>query len=250
MIFILFINNNKEVIMNFNFSKNPEYSLNKSITNELINLYGILTKFLVTEKINKDDVVFGDYTHLKSDSSKIYDIYMMPETSETFDSSGYNFSDFGLVNLDNINLFISRQSVEIIYGSDFDDSIGLNDVLGNLIVLPNNKIMEITNIELMVPGVNNLFTNDDVKSAYKLSCKPYANKLIQELDSVDISINEEVSYDTLDNYFQELLDVSTEQDHEVEVKESVTVIEKVLGVDTKIQKPVVSKFEDDVFGAF
>lgn len=68
--------------MNFNYSKHPEYQLHTSLIEEAIKLYGILVKFLVTEKINKDDSVFGDYSHLKSDNSKIYDIYMLPDNTE------------------------------------------------------------------------------------------------------------------------------------------------------------------------
>ena len=51
--------------MNFNFSQKPDYQLNTSLTEEMINLYGVLTKFLVIEQINKDDAVFGDYSHMK-----------------------------------------------------------------------------------------------------------------------------------------------------------------------------------------
>ena len=42
--------------MNFNFSQHPEYILHKSLTKEVIDLYGIKIKFLITEKINEDKV--------------------------------------------------------------------------------------------------------------------------------------------------------------------------------------------------
>lgn len=241
--------------MNFNFSQQPEYSLNSSLTHEVINLYGVLTKFLVVQKINNDDIVFGDYSHIKTDNSKIFDVYMMPENSDEFDSSGYNFSGFGLVNLDSINLFVSRMSVENIFGSNIDLTNGIGGIIGNLIILPNNKIMEITDVEFMTPGVNNLFSYKDAKSAYKLTCKTYNNKLIQELNNSDISVskddNEEViPYETLDNYFNELIGEKTEQDNEAQNVNQVNTVIRTGNVDIKVSKPIIDRSEEDVFGAF
>jgi hypothetical protein len=237
--------------MNFNFSKGPEYQLNVTLTNELINLYGISTKFLVTEKINKDDLVFGDYTHLKTNSSSIFNVNVMPENSESYDSQGINFSSFGMINLDTINLFISRASIETIFGNNIDGTNGFNGIIGNLIVLPNNKIVEITDVEFMVPGINNLYTNNDVKSVYKLFCKAYNNKLIQELDHVDISIDPSVPYETLDNYFQELIDINQNIVTSTEVTPSVNVVQTdSSGNQTEVLKPIIDKSEEDVFGAF
>ena len=78
--------------MNFNSSSTPDYALNTSLIEEVISLYGVLTKFLITTKINEDPTVFGDYSHLKSDNAKIYDIYMMPENSEEWDMGDYSFN--------------------------------------------------------------------------------------------------------------------------------------------------------------
>lgn len=227
--------------MNFNFSKKSEYTLNTSLAEEMINLYGVSVKFLVTEKINRDDFVFGDYSHLKTDSDKIYEMFMLPENSEDWDSSGYNLSQFGLTNFDNVSLFVAKSSFE-----DVDMKI----ITGNLLVFPNNKVMEITNTELTVPGVNNLFTYNDAKSVYKLTCKPYDFKLINELDSVDISVEEDVSYDTLDNYFNELVSTKNSQDSESEIVASVQTVEKLDGPDSKVQKPIIDNTEDSVFGGF
>lgn len=228
--------------MNFNFSKQPEYALNTSLTQEMINLYGVLTKFLITEKINEDVNVFGDYSHMKSDSNKIYDIYMLPETTEDWDPSGNGgFSQFGLINDEMISLFASYSNFEAM-GADLDY------ITGNLIVLPNNKIMEVVDTSYEVPGVNNLFVYDDTKSVVRLTCKPYDNKLIQELDSVDIDYDNDpqAPYTTLDTYFQELIDDATAQDTEAEVTPQVTVNQN----NVKVQKPIIDKSEDDVFGSF
>jgi len=233
--------------MNFNFTGQPEYQLNTSLAEELINLYGVLTKFLLTEKINRDDVVFGDYSHMKSDNSKIYDIYMLPETTEDWDNET-NFSQFGLVNFETINLFVAKSSFDPI--PDIVDDEGF-DPVGCLVILPNNKIMEITDQSITVPGVNNLFTHNDAKSVYKLTCKPYDVSLINELDNVDISVDPVTPYETLDTYFQELIDERTEQDVEAEVTPSVVTVNKTGGLsDEKVVRPIVDKTEDDVFGEF
>jgi len=236
--------------MNFNISENPEYTLNTSLIDEVINLYGVLTKFMVVEKINRDDLVFGDYSHLKSDSNKIYDIYMLPEISEDWDSTGESFTGFGLMNFENIQLFVS---VANIVDAVPDVANGLAGLTGNLIVLPNNKIMEITDSIWEVPGINNLFTYKDTKSVIKLTCKPYDNKLIQELDQLDLQVETSiptVPYETLDVYFQELIDQNTVQDTATEVTPSVPAVTKTGGIDTPVTKPIVDKTENSPFGEF
>jgi len=225
--------------MNFNFSSQPEYELNTSLTQEMINLYGILVKFLVTEKINEDSTVFGDYSHLKSDSNKVYDIYMLPEESEDWEQMDQSFSQFGIVNTENINLFASYQQF-VDMGTDADI------ITGNLVVMPNNKVMEIVDTSYEVPGINNLFVNPDQKSVIKLTCKPYDAKLIHEVDNVDISVEADVPYETLDTYFQELIDDAVEQDVEAEVTPQVTTNVN----NEKVQKPIVDRSEDSVFGDF
>jgi hypothetical protein len=232
--------------VNFNFSSQPEYDLNTSMITEVINLYGVLTKFLVTEKINKDDNVFGDYSHLKSDSSKIYDIYMLPETSEDWDTSANAFSSFGLSNFENITMFAAKADFDPISTDDPD----FKYIIGNLILLPNNKLMEITDADVTTPGINNLFTYDNAKSVITLTCRPYEFKLINEVDSVDVSIDPVVPHETLDVYFQELIDNSQVQDEEAEVTPQVQTVTKTGSLDTKVQRPIIDRSEDDVFGSF
>ncbi len=232
--------------MNFNISKQPEYQLNTSLIEEVIRLYGVLVKFLVTEKINEDQTVFGDYSHMKSDNNKIYDIYMLPETSEDWDSGGFGMSNFGLMSLENITLFAAKSAFDTVPDSIEDQ----HEILGNLIVLPNNRVMEITNVEATTPGVNNLFTYNDAKSIYKLTCKPHDFKLINELDTVDIAIDPTVPYETLDVYFQELIGDKVQVDNATNVTPEVTTIDKTTVFDTKVKKPIVDRSEDDVFGGF
>ena len=238
--------------MNFNFSEQPEYSLNTSLTDEMINLYGILAKFLVTTKINRDDTVFGDYSHMQTSSAGIYEVYVLPENTEEWDSTAYDFNDFGLVNSDNINIFVMKTSFDQVPEVADPNTNDMANVVGNLLVFPNNKIMEITNIDWMVPGINNLFSHNDVKSVYKLACKPYDVKLINELDPVDVDYQNDPAapYNTLDSYFTELINQATTQDTSVEVTPSVTTVVKGTGVDTTVTKPIVDKSEDAVWGKY
>lgn len=231
--------------MNFNFSGESEYDLNTSLLEEMIELYGVLTKFLITEKINHDPEVFGDYSHMKSNSADIFEMYMLPEISEDWNQTAYGFQNSYFNTFENINLFVAKSNFE---ESNMDE---LSEIVGNLIVLPNNKIMEITNAEITVPGVNNLFTENDAKSVYMLSCRPYENKLINELDNVDISVDESgAEYTTLDTYFQELIDDAAALDTETEVTPQVSTVIKTGSIDTKVDKPIIDSTEDDVFGHF
>ena len=163
---------------NFNYSRRVEYNLQESLIKEYITHYGILVKFIKTEKINRDDVVFGDFSHMKSNLKDIFDMYMLPENSEGFDSS-YMFNDLGLFSFDNINLFVMKTDID-------KTGLDVSTVVSNLVILPNNKIMEITSVDWQVPGLNNLYTQDDIKSVYKLSLVPYDNKLTDEIKSKDV----------------------------------------------------------------
>lgn len=231
---------------NYNIDEAPEYDLNADLIDECINLYGVPTKFLVVQKLNSDDTVFGDYSSIKTDGTKIFSVYMMPENSDSWDSGGYNFSDFGMLNNDNTTVFVSKNSVQNIITLDF------KELYGNLVVMPNNKIMEVTDVQFEVPGVNNLFTYSNAKSVYKLTLKPYAVKLTDEINRTDISVDPLEDYSTLDNYFDELLDRKVAQDTEMEIIPAVDTIKKEFGIeiDTVQRKPRVSQVEDSVFGEF
>lgn len=228
--------------MNFNFSNKNEYTLNTSLTFEMINLYGIGVKYIITEKVNLDLSVFGDYSHLKTNNSDIFEVNMLPEFSEDWESAEYAFTNFGLMNYENMNLFVSVQALT-----------GISDIskmVGDLIVFPNNKIMEITHADLTTPGINNLFTYKDSKSVIKLSCKPYSFKLIEELNTDDISIESDESYESLENYFSELIEENTDQDIAAETTPTVDTVERGDEEDSIVKKPIVDKTESDVWGKF
>lgn len=229
---------------NYNTNNNPEYDLYTDLIDETINLYGVPVKFLVTIKLNSDDTVFGDYSSIKTDNSKVFEIYAMPENPESWDSAGYNFSEFGMLNLDNVSVFISKNTVETIMQLDF------KALYNNLVVMPNNKIMEVTDVQFEVPGINNLFTFKNAKSVYKLTLKPYAVKMTDEIDTKDISIEDGEDYNTLNNYFEELLGRKESLKEDMEINPSIDTIIKHNDVDEVKIKPRIDKTVDSVFGEF
>ena len=223
--------------MNFNFDHSPEYSLNTSLTEELIKLYGIHCKFLVTEKINMDSVVFGDFSHYKTNNADTIDMFMLPENTDEWENSGMDMS-FGLMEFNNISLFVPR-SVII-------NAVPENQIVGNLIVLPSGKIIEITNFDLTTPGINNQFTSDVMKSAFKITCKPYDSSRGDEVDRKDDEQEE------LDDLLGTLDQLKFGQDTDASEEKITAVIPGtgVNGVDEIVQKPTVSKEETDVWGKF
>lgn len=236
---------------NFNFNTAPEYDLNASLIDEVINLYGINVKFLKVQHINVDEIVFKDFGAIKTNENSIFNVFMMPENSEGWDNGGYSFSQFGMIDMNNINLFCSKNSFETM-------SIDIKNVIGNLVITPNNKIFEITNCEFTVPGMNNLFTYNNQKSVYKLTLIPYNVKIQDELDEVQIMHQDtadlgKTSYDTLDKYFDELLSTKQKQDSESEILDSVKTVQKtgsLIQEDIIINKPIIDRTEDDIFGNF
>lgn len=224
--------------MNFNFSRKPDYQLHTSMIEELIRLYGVNLKLLIVERVNLDDTIFGDWTHLKSNADDIFDIMALPETSESFDIQNYQFSEFGFNLFENCSLFVAK--------SEFDKcNLELKKIIGNLVVFPNGKVHEITDVDWQTPGINNLFTYEDQKSVYKISTKPYEFKLNSEISNehlkteydpevtqftkdLDTIFSDELpkdfektehqdNFDKLDNYFNELIDIKNDQKTEVEI---------------------------------
>lgn len=223
----------------FNFSRAPEYSLNSSMIKEVINLYGVKIKFLKTNKINHDATIFKDFSHLEGHD--VFELNALPENSEAFDTANIALQDFGLLNFDNVSLFVHQDS--------FKGVCQYNEIVGNIVVLPSNKVMEIVNTEEQVPGINNLFTYDDAKSVYKLTCKPYDFKSMDELQNLEYTEDKDQEeleplreYDALDEYFSEILKDTEERRQEAEVLPTVQTSDG--------KKPMVNKDEDDVWGQF
>lgn len=236
--------------MNLNFYNSPEYDLNKSLITEMISMYGVQVKFVKVKKIN-EDLVFKDYQHLVADKNDIIEMYALPENSDSFDSNGYQFSSFGFTDLNNLSVFISVES--------FGD-IQFKDILGNLIVLPSNKILEITDVTFQVPGINNDYVNNNSRTVYKLTLAPYEFKLTDNLSDIQKTKGDYSPLDSspksLDDYFSELMKDKSELETELEVKDSQTVSKETNLVD-EFERPIDEKVKsqknvttDDVWGSF
>lgn len=247
--------------MNFNFFKSPTYNLNSHLIEEVISLYGIDVKFLLVEFINKDETIFKDFQHIKTDKKKVFDMKALPENTESFDNTNYAFADFGFLDFDNITLFIHVSQFNKI-------NVEMNKIIGNIIVLPSNKVMEITDLQFMVPGINNAFTEDNDKSVYRIVCKPYEFKNIDEINHEHIKYSEKRTeemipdtilnnYDALDDYFSEILKDDKKREHEVEVQPAKQQVQETEEVDEmgrnkqiKVDKPMFINDEKDIWGQF
>lgn len=266
--------------MSFNFSHKNEYSLHNSMIRECIKLYGFNVKLVKTEKLNSDKEVFGDWSSVKTNNTDVFDINMLPENSEAFDNSEYNFGDFGFLSQDTCNAFVSAEDCLKL---GFDS----NSLMSCLIVLPSNKVMEITNVDIQSPHINNLWAYSDAKCVFKLSLNTYNFKLHDEIEHKDVvntlevntnnicDLPDEVSTeidntDTLDNYFEHLIKQKNDQDYEADVRPAVTVVKKSEysdeiddmnssrtvknsrnkdpSIDDTIKSAIVNKSELDPFG--
>lgn len=204
--------------INFNFSHSNEYVLNIDLIDEFIHLYGIETRLLITEKKNIDVSVFGDWSSIKTNNENIFDIHLYPENADSFEKGGYEFNDFGFNSFDSFNGFIS--SIE---ASKYN--LTIKKLLGSLVVLPSNKVLEITNVEHQNPSINNLWSYSDQKSCFKLSLRTYEFKLHDEIEkgsninSLEVEDTEEdISFDSLDGYFETLLKEKEKIEYEAETK--------------------------------
>lgn len=256
--------------MNFNFAKEPEHDLNSSLVDELISLYGIKIKLIIVERVNEDKTVFGDFSHLLSDRSRTFEIFALPENMEDFNKDEFRFTQFGLDNFDTLDLFIHKSSIESIpgvrhntlnnvaYSRELESNISNIDyrVIGNLIVLPSGKIMEVTDQSTTTPGINNMFVYKNQKTVYKLTCVQYKPQLVDELDALDRStigsdvdeVSSMIPNLNLEKYFDELSLERDDQDFEAEVHElSNTVVlddtDIILPIDTKIKNTIIDDSE-------
>lgn len=246
--------------MNFNFSHKNDYNLNKKLIDELIRSYGIECKLLIVEKNHVDPEVFGDWDSIRTDDARVHIIHLLPENADDMDRQ-YPFSDFGFNTFDTISTFLSAYEYEL-------NKLDIKTLLSSLIVFPSNKVLEITDVQHQVPGINHLWSYADEKSAYKLTLRTYEFRLHDEtngnlmsttelgnefstefgcpdLDKIEDEIQEETeNYDVLNGYFDKLLKDSKDIEYESEIKESTTVREG----NSSDKKPVVINNEKDPFG--
>lgn len=245
---------------NLNFTHKNEYSLHNNIISEAISLYGVQCKLIITFKQNIDFTVFGDWSNIKTNGLNIFDIDVLPADQSDIERQEYQFTEFGLNYLYSNEVFISSKSLAKL-------GINLEALYSALIVFPSNQVMEITDVDFKVPGVNNLWAYTDLKSVIKLTLNSYQFKLhddIQDKDLVNtlevegdspekIEENIEISdenFKVLDNYFESILNTKTDQDIESEVRDVTVDVDKDIKEDKDdgVLRPIVDNSEQDPFG--
>ena len=193
--------------MNFNYSTddthNNEYDLFRSTTAEMINLYGIQIKYLITEKIQQD-TIFGEHHSIKINNENVFEFFAKPEETENWGGESDIFSKFGLQNLDTMNIFVGRTDMEKIHPEivNREGKVTIEKLPhGNLVVFDSNKIMEVTDMKLTSDlfGNNNIFDSNLTKNVYKLTLKSYIANRDDYTDASDINNSDEVEYDDFGN---------------------------------------------------
>lgn len=151
-------------------NKQNDYDLYNSITSELIDMYGVTVDYLKVEGQEVDHIL-NEYTHKKVDNLNTHSMNIMPENAAGFDEGSEDIlGKFGFMSQISINFFVSSNNMEIVYDGDTN----IPHAVGDLIILPSKKVLEITNIDINVAGVNNMFLHQNTKNVYLIKCKPYA----------------------------------------------------------------------------
>lgn len=251
-------NNIKFNFSNYNYQNN-EYDLFGNQTEEVIRLYGIPGNLIL--KTQEFDNVFGNYKDL---SDFIFDkqleqIYFLPENTEGFEGNNSLYSQFGLLTDLTINLFVSCKSIP---------NLESKDLVGSIIVLPSNKVLEITEVELSVPGANNMFLFNRIKNCFKLFCKSY-NFNIKNYENVtklkapetsqdllDENNNKKLKedFDRLDKYFDELCSKEIPEIPDIsEIPDNSKPKINNLNINNRNklkENSVIDKSKEDVFNGF
>lgn len=184
-------------MLNFNLPKR-EYDLNTHLIDELINLYGTEVKILMNDKITDfgthedlipQNMVFQNFKALKSSGYEFPVRILIQETDGFPNGMHLAFGQFGIMNEDTLQAIISKKSLKFL---EENGTIHPKHLISNSIVFPNGKVMEITNCQIHVPGMNNGFVLSNIASCYMLSLKS------AHMDATPVLANPEI-YDTLDN---------------------------------------------------
>ena len=218
--------------MNLNIPLN-EYQLNATLADEVIRIYGVPLKLILSEKINEDSV-FGDFSHLKVDNTSIFEIYGFPDNADEYEAGEALSSNFGFMGETNVDIYISKFSFDKIFKQNSDKNIELDKIVNSLIVLPSQKVLEITDLKVETPSINNLFMFYNLKNCYRLKCRSYHFKEQDELSSDMFNSNstnddylDTNELKTLESYFDELTNIKEEQD--LETKEYMENPDPVFG---------------------
>ncbi len=213
---------------NLNTSRKPEYKLNEHLIDENISIYGFQVMYLYSERINEDNLVFKDFSHMKVQQGVAQQITIMPEDASNWGGEDV-FNSFGFYNNQNIMAFISKKSLLALYPNFYTDKGARSKIINSLLIAPSGTILEITDIDQFSEGINNLWSYADDASSYKLTMKVYdlnisddGVKDIKEtikLEETQIfEHDEKVDTADIDDFFNALGDIKVEQDTEGDKK--------------------------------
>ena len=237
--------------MNFNFSTddthNNEYELFRSTSEEMINLYGIKIRYLITKKVNLDHI-FGEHSHIKisNDDENIFTLFAKPETTDTWGGDGDLFSKFGLQSLDTISLYVSRTDMERIHPeiANREGKASISNLPhGNLIIFESNKIMEVTDLKLQSSefGNNNIYDSDLTKNVYKMTAKSYFFNHDDLSDASDISSSDNFDYEDFGNLESIFSDEEEQRDNVTHRSEEKVLEDETIYPSTVRKKPIRDK---------
>lgn len=207
-------------------NKSQDYKLSATLTNQLIDTTGVPVQYVKTTLIGVDSI-FNEHTNITTDLSGVYEVYVKPENPEGFDDNDM-LSKFGFLSFTSINLFISHNSMEEI----FPNIQEIPSTVGDLILLPSGKWLEIVDIEVKVPGINNMYVYKNQKNVYILKCKPYSydnDQVEGVVDQLSMENDESLSVPDLSDIFN--MDIPQESKDVVEA-------ESTKGDDTDLINPI------------
>lgn len=252
--------------MNFNFSTKPDYRLNTGLIDELIKLYGTPVRFIVTEKLMDSyntpndhesagvlgsNVVFGDFKTLKTDAYReSLEFYvLLAENEEYPNGMSFMFNNFGMINDDTLQVFVSLNSLSTL--EDSNGNVHPKEIVSNLLLFPNGKLMEITDCQMHVPGVNNKFVYSNMPSCYQLSLKSYSF----DRSAVDLKHKNDDRIETLQHLgvktSQSIDDFFVKQDERAtKIAEHATEEQLVVNDYNPLETKTSKNKIDDVFGSF
>lgn len=252
--------------MNFNFHQKPDYNLNTGLIDELIKLYGTPVRLLITEKLmdsyntpnlherayRGSNTVFGDFKTVKVDGYReALEFHVLLSDEEYPSGLQFAFNNFGMINDDTLQVFVGLKSLSSL---EVNGKVHPKELVSNLVLFPNGKLMEITDCQLHVPGVNNKFVYSSSPSCYQLSLKSYAfdrsavdlvhknNDRIQVTQSTKVDELNQNTLQNIDRFFQK------QDQHQQEIEEFASEEQLVNsgGIEDKTSRSKI----DDVFGSF
>lgn len=223
-----------DVKYNLNTSRKPETHLEANLIHENINIYGIQCLWLFSEKVNKDEIVFRDFSHFKVQNAGNYkEVTLLPEDANTWEGD-VAYNGFGIYQQYSQHLFISAQDMLRLYPDFLTASSGRSEVVNSLLITPSSTILEVTHVESYDVGVANLWAYNDDPKSYKLTVKIFANNLADEgTTEIEETINleegpdgeiftydEPVDTSDIDNFFETLSSTKDKQNIEGDKKSS------------------------------